>query len=117
MDKWYSDELIIYLWKVMFEIDKEKGYISDNRDIDEEIYNSLDKNIISEEFDSYDEFVDGETIFLPDRELINDIQNAIPLDSNITLIGWWINECLKEIYLLLKVLWYNNITIDNDLTY
>lgn len=39
------------------------------------------------------------------------------IDDHIDLIGWWKEECLKEVYYLMKWLWFKNLNIREDLIY
>lgn len=75
--------------------------------------NKKDEKLI---FDNIDNF-NWLSFYFP-LDLIKKIENKIP-DKNITitLIWWWENECLNEIYLLLKILWYENIKLNKEYIY
>jgi len=48
--------------------------------------------------------------------LINEIEKTLPKDEKLILIWGWYYECLGEMYLLLKWIWYN-VIIDENLVY
>ena len=93
MDEGYSDELIVELGKLM-----RKYNLTDAREISEsdfyEIFNEL--------FESHGVNIDFEELpfYLP-HDLL---ENLDKLPNNVTIVGGGVNECLKEVELVMQIL-------------
>lgn len=111
MDSWYDNDFIIKLWQIM---------LKNNIHILEDIKSikTLDTQKEDEKyvFDNLENF-EWLSFYFP-LDLMKQIEKKLSnKDINITLIWWWLNECLKEIYILLKIMWYNHIKINEKYTY
>ncbi len=112
MDEWWSNDSLIQLWQLL--INNNLYTIYDLKDLNQDnmIFQKF-LNIIENE--NWWEVSDLKYISfnLPNSKLINNLKNEIWINDKIVLIGWWENECLKELELLLKMLWYLNIFKEN----
>lgn len=112
IDDWIDDFIIIELWKILLMLN-----LYDIRDLSSKNYNLMTSEKLKHtDFFKYEDLWAIRTLYLPST-LINDIINNININDEIILIWWWLNECLKEIMLLLNILWYNNVKINNNLIY
>lgn len=111
MDYWYDDELIIEIWKLLYNND-----LNNFKDFNKKLYKKL-PDYIKENY-WHESILDIDEELWIEYELINDILRNIPnKNTEIDLIWGGKDECLKEIYLLLKIIWYNNVHILENLTY
>ena len=98
-DEAYSDEFIVSLIQLMIKNNIENG----EEILLEENYLNDDLNNLCEKFNvlTPDFFAKHDTFYIP-NELKNELDSKI--SNNCVLVGGGINECLKEISILLKAL-------------
>lgn len=111
INSWYDNWFLITLWKFMLK--NNINMLDDIKSIKDVDIHKEDEKLI---FDTIDT-LNWLSFYFP-LDLIKKIENTLPnKDITITLIWWWEHECLKEIYLLLKILWYDNITLNKKYMY
>jgi len=120
MDNWkYEVDEIIEILKFFYELE----LIYFDNSITNFNWQNIKKFEKTKLFQKINEFLKEKKIELVEfwfyfpQELIKTIKNNIELQDEITLIWWWEKECLEEIFILLKVIWYNNIKFENEYIY
>jgi len=110
----YMEKLLFQLINIMY-----KNNIYSTINLTENFINNL--NISEDDKLSYLEmFLDFDYYHftLPEEyDFITEIFYNFDIDDHIDLIGWGKEECLKEVYYLLKWLWFKNLNIREDLIY